>query len=187
MKVLMDANEVESRLDAMAGELAAMLGNGGGARPGFVGIRSRGIPLAERLREKVERRLGGKFQLGTLDITLYRDDLSTLAQQPIVGPTNLPFDVEGRPLVLVDDVIYTGRTARAALQAIVDFGRPQRVLLAVLVDRGWREYPIHPDVAGMKVETTPGEMVKVHLPETDGREEVTLVERSRASQGKEGA
>ncbi|MFH0794910.1 MAG: bifunctional pyr operon transcriptional regulator/uracil phosphoribosyltransferase PyrR [bacterium] len=181
MKVLMDSNEIEKRLEAMADELAGMLGNGRAAQPGFVGIRSRGIPLAQRLCEKVERKTRAKIPLGTLDITLYRDDLSTLAQQPIVGPTNLPFDVEGRPLVLVDDVIYTGRTARAALQAIVDFGRPQRVLLAVLVDRGWREYPIHPDVTGMTVATTPSQMVKVQLPETDGREEVTLVERSKAS------
>lgn len=142
----------------------------------LVGIRRRGVPLAERLAAKIEETEETSIATGTLDITLYRDDLSTVAEQPVINKTELPSDITGRTIILVDDVLYTGRTIRAAMDQLIDFGRPKRVQLAVLIDRGWRELPIQADYVGKYVTTTEKEIIKVMLPEFDEEEKVVLVE-----------
>ncbi len=142
----------------------------------LVGIRRRGVPLAERLATKIKEMDKVAVATGALDITLYRDDLSTVAEQPVVNKTELPADITGRTIILVDDVLYTGRTVRAALDELIDFGRPCRVQLAVLVDRGHRELPIQADYVGKVVATTDTEIIKVMLPEFDEKEEVIVVE-----------
>ena len=142
----------------------------------LVGIRRRGVPLAERLAAKIKEMDKVAVSTGALDITLYRDDLSTVAEQPVVNKTELPADITGRTIILVDDVLYTGRTVRAALDELIDFGRPCRVQLAVLVDRGHRELPIQADYVGKVVSTTDTEIIKVMLPEFDEKEEVIVVE-----------
>jgi pyrimidine operon attenuation protein/uracil phosphoribosyltransferase len=144
----------------------------------LVGIRTRGVPLAERLAEVIERIEGVQIPVGVLDITLYRDDLSSVAEQPIVSHTSMPMSVEGRVVVLVDDVLFTGRTARAALDAIMDLGRPARVQLAVLVDRGHRELPIRADYVGKNVPTSTREVIAVRLREIDGDDRVVILERT---------
>lgn len=142
----------------------------------LVGIRRRGVPLAERLANKIREVDGLDVATGALDITLYRDDLSTVAERPVINKTELPANITGKTIILVDDVLYTGRTIRAALDELIDFGRPRRVQLAVLIDRGWRELPIQADYIGKYVTTTEREIIKVMLPEYDGKEEVLLVE-----------
>ena len=142
-----------------------------------VGIRRRGVPLATMLAAKIEELAKSQVTTGALDITLYRDDLSTVGERPVVNKTELPSDITGKTIVLVDDVLYTGRTIRAALDELIDFGRPRRVELAVLVDRGHRELPIQADYVGKHVQTTEQEIIKVMLPEFDDREEVVVVER----------
>ncbi|MFZ4628423.1 MAG: bifunctional pyr operon transcriptional regulator/uracil phosphoribosyltransferase PyrR [Blastocatellia bacterium] len=142
----------------------------------LVGIRRRGVPLASRLAAKILEMDGVTVTTGALDITLYRDDLSTVGDRPVVNRTELPGNVTGKTIVLVDDVLYTGRTVRAALDELIDFGRPRRVQLAVLVDRGWRELPIQADYVGKTISTTEREIVKVMLPEFDETEQVILVE-----------
>jgi pyrimidine operon attenuation protein/uracil phosphoribosyltransferase len=143
----------------------------------IVGIRSRGVPIGERMTREIEQMEGQPVPFGILDITLYRDDLTTIAPQPVVKPTKLPEPIDGKTIVLVDDVLYTGRTVRAALDALIDFGRPQRVMLAVLIDRGHRELPIHADVIGKTVPTDAEEVIKVKLAETDDEDEVLLMEK----------
>jgi len=170
---LMDRHALRAALDQMAEGILALKPDVG--RIALVGIRTRGINLAERLKTRLDHLSGCDIPIGALDITLYRDDLSTLAKQPLVGETHISFDVEGREIVLVDDVLYTGRTIRAALDAIVDYGRPQRIILAVLVDRGNREYPIQPDVAALKISTDHNQNVQLRLDEVDGEEYVMLV------------
>jgi len=133
----------------------------------LVGIQRRGVPLAYRLAAAIREHEAVELPVGALDITFYRDDLSTVAQQPLVKGTDLPFDLNGRTIVLVDDVLYTGRTIRAAMDALVDFGRPQAIRLAVLVDRGHRELPIRADHVGKNVPTSREEVVRVHLAEVD--------------------
>lgn len=142
----------------------------------LVGIRRRGVPLAERLAAKIAETEETSIATGALDITLYRDDLSTVAEQPVINKTELPADITGRTIILVDDVLYTGRTIRAAMDQLIDFGRPKRVQLAVLIDRGWRELPIQADYVGKYVTTTEKEIIKVMLPEFDEEEQVVLVE-----------
>lgn len=145
----------------------------------LVGIRRRGVPLAERIREKIEKIEGVRPHYGTLDITLYRDDLSTVGANPVVNRTELKDDIGGKIIVLVDDVLYTGRTIRAALDQIMDFGRPRKVQLAVLIDRGseHRELPIQADFVGKHVQTTPEEIIKVMLKDFDEVEAVGVFER----------
>ncbi|RKO67327.1 bifunctional pyr operon transcriptional regulator/uracil phosphoribosyltransferase PyrR [Desulfofundulus salinus] len=143
----------------------------------LIGIHRRGVPLAERLAAKIREIEGSTVPVGTLDITLYRDDLTTLAQQPLVHRTEVPFPVSDKKIVLVDDVIYTGRTIRSALDAIMDLGRPQVIQLAVLVDRGHRELPIRADYVGKNVPTSRREVVAVRLQETDGDERVLILEK----------
>jgi len=143
----------------------------------IVGIRSRGVPIAERMAKEIEEMEGHPVSSGILDITLYRDDLTTIAPQPVVKPTKLPEPIDDKIVVLVDDVLYTGRTVRAALDALIDFGRPKAVMLAVLIDRGHRELPIHADVIGKTVPTDADEVIKVKLVETDGDDEVLIMEK----------
>lgn len=145
----------------------------------FVGIHTRGVPLARRLAANVGKIEKVEVPVGVLDITLYRDDLTTIAQQPIVRRTAIPVDIAGRTVVLVDDVLYTGRTIRAALDALIDLGRPARILLAVLVDRGHRELPIRADFVGKNLPTSTDENVRVRLLETDGEDRVVIQQRQR--------
>jgi pyrimidine operon attenuation protein/uracil phosphoribosyltransferase len=140
----------------------------------LVGIHRRGVELADQIAEEIEKGEGQKVPLGTLDITLYRDDLSVIGPRPVIGASDIPADVEGRTVVIIDDVCYTGRTARAAMDHLADFGRPARIYLCVLVDRGGRELPIQPDFVGRHFEVTPAEDVAVLVPEQDGRLSVEL-------------
>ena len=143
----------------------------------IVGIQSRGVPLAARLAAALRASTGKKIDVGSLDITLYRDDLSTVGTRPVLKATNIPFSIDGRTVILVDDVLFTGRTIRAALDELVDFGRPARIALAVLVDRGHRELPIQADYIGKTVKTERRDMVDVRLREIDGTDEVVLVNK----------
>jgi len=172
--VLMDTEGIRRALTRIAHEIVEK--NKGVDNVVLVGIRTRGVPIAERLAENIEKIEGQKPPVGVLDITLYRDDLSTLAYQPIVRPTELPVDITGKIVVLVDDVLYTGRTIRAALDAVIDNGRPKTIQLAVLVDRGHRELPIRADFVGKNVPTSSKEVVSVQLQSTDEAENVILRE-----------
>ena len=147
----------------------------------LVGIQRRGVPLAQRIADAIRDNEGVEVPVGALDITFYRDDLSLVAQQPVVKGTDLPFDLNGATIVLVDDVLYTGRTIRAAMDALVDFGRPQAIRLAALVDRGHRELPIRADHVGKNVPTSREEVVRVHLEEIDG-EDAVLIDRVAESE-----
>jgi pyrimidine operon attenuation protein/uracil phosphoribosyltransferase len=140
----------------------------------LVGIQRRGVELAQRLAKLIEGLEGHPIPCGKLDITLYRDDLSTVGARPVIGETDLPEDLDGRTVVIVDDVLHTGRTIRAALDELADFGRPQRILLCVLVDRGGRELPIQPDIVGLVQAARPDERVDVFVKELDGRDAVEL-------------
>ena len=149
----------------------------------LVGIQRRGVPLAHRIAAAVEENEGVTLPVGALDITFYRDDLSLVAQQPIVKGTEIGFDINGTTIVLVDDVLYTGRTIRAAMDALIDYGRPQAIRLAVLVDRGHRELPIRADHVGKNVPTSREEVVKVALEETDGEDAVEIERRPGTTGG----
>ncbi len=144
----------------------------------LVGIRTRGACLAERITGNIKRIKGAQIPLGILDITLYRDDLTTVAYQPVVHKTEIPFDITGKKVILIDDVLYTGRTIRAALDALIDFGRPRAIQLAVLIDRGHRELPIRPDYVGKNLPTSQKEMVEVRVKEVDKIDKVIIVEKS---------
>ena len=148
----------------------------------LVGIQRRGVPLARRIADAIEEHEGVRLPVGALDITFYRDDLSLVAQQPIVKGTDLPFDLNGATVVLVDDVLYTGRTIRCAMDALIDFGRPRAIRLAVLIDRGHRELPIRADHVGKNVPTSREEIVMVHVDEIDGSDEVSIGRQLRASE-----
>jgi pyrimidine operon attenuation protein / uracil phosphoribosyltransferase len=143
----------------------------------FIGIRTRGVPLATRLAARLGDLLQRSFPVGTLDITLYRDDLSLVAAQPLLKKTEIDFDLNGRVVVLCDDVLYTGRTVRAALDGLIDLGRPRAVRLAVLIDRGHREIPIEANYVGKSVPTAQREVIKVMFEETDGADEVWILEK----------
>ena len=143
----------------------------------LIGIRRRGVPLAQRLAKTIRAATSAEIPIGILDITLYRDDLSLVAAHPVVQSTDIPFSVDGRDLILVDDVLYTGRTTRAAMNGLFDLGRPRRVLLCVLVDRGHRELPIEAAYVGRRVETAANEVIEVHMKEIDGDERVLIMER----------
>lgn len=172
--VLMDSEGIRRALTRISHEIVEK--NKGVDNIILVGIRTRGVPIAERLADSIECIEGKKPPVGVLDITLYRDDLSTLSYQPIVHPTELPIDITGKTVVLVDDVLYTGRTIRAALDAIIDMGRPKSIQLAVLIDRGHRELPIRADFVGKNVPTSSHEVVGVQLNVTDGSEQVIIRE-----------
>jgi pyrimidine operon attenuation protein/uracil phosphoribosyltransferase len=145
-----------------------------------VGIQRRGVQLAQRIVTMIEKSEGARVPSGALDITLYRDDLQTVGPRPVVGPTHIPWAIDDKHVVIVDDVLYTGRTVRAALDELADFGRPARIGLAVLVDRGGRELPIHADIVGKKVDVQAGERIDVLVEELDGRDAVILVSRGDA-------
>lgn len=143
----------------------------------LIGIRTRGAILAQRLNNIIQELEKGDILFGILDITLYRDDLTLIAQQPVVHKTEINFDISDKNVVLVDDVLYTGRTIRAALDALIDFGRPRSIQLVVLVDRGHREFPIRADFVGKNIPTSQNETIEVRLIETDDKDEVVIVER----------
>ena len=170
----MNAEGVSRALTRIAHEITER--NRGAERLALIGIHTRGVPIAERLAESILRFEGISPEVGKLDITLYRDDLTEIALQPIVKRTEVPFDIQGLRIVLCDDVLYTGRTARAALDALIDLGRPALIQLAVLVDRGHRELPIRADYVGKNVPTSRHEVVKVRLEEIDRAEGVDLME-----------
>ena len=175
-ELLLDETAVSGVLSRMARDIVERAGGLEGMV--FVGIHRRGVHLARRLSAEVERAGGTAVPTGSLDITLYRDDLMAIGPRPIVGETRLPKGgIDGKTVVIVDDVLYTGRTIRAALDELADFGRPRRILLSVLVDRGGRELPIQPDVVGERYDVGAGQLVEVLVAEVDGRNGVELVQR----------
>jgi pyrimidine operon attenuation protein / uracil phosphoribosyltransferase len=172
---LMSASEIERTLVRLAHEIVEK--NNGGSNLGLVGIKRRGIPLAQRLAVMIEKIEKHPIDTGVLDISFYRDDLSTSGVRPTVNPGAIGFDVTGRDIVLIDDVLYTGRTIRAALDALFDHGRPKSVQLLALIDRGHRELPIEATYTGRSIPTSSREIIEVKLNEVDGQEQVLLVER----------
>jgi pyrimidine operon attenuation protein/uracil phosphoribosyltransferase len=171
--VILESPDISRALKRIAHEILER--NKGPGELALIGIRKRGVPLAERLGEEIARIEGHGPPVGALDVSFYRDDIG-LRQPSEISDTRLPFDLDGRSVVLVDDVLFTGRTARAAIDALVDFGRPRSVQLAVLVDRGHRELPIRADFVGKNIPTARKEEVKVMLTETDGTDEVVIEE-----------
>jgi pyrimidine operon attenuation protein/uracil phosphoribosyltransferase len=176
MPVVMDEARMARTIVRLAHEIVER--NRGLDDLAFVGVRTRGVPLARRLAGAVSDIAGVAIPVGSLDITLYRDDLmrQPVAPQPLVRRTEIPFSIDDRRILLVDDVLYTGRTVRAALDALIDFGRPKSIQLIVLVDRGHRELPIRAEYVGKNLPTSPRESVQVRLVETDGRDEVVVEE-----------
>ena len=172
---LMSASEIDRTLVRLAHEILERTAELD--RLAFVGIRRRGVPLAQRLAAKIEALERRAVPVGVLDISLYRDDLSTIDHKPVVNATEIPFSVQGRDIILMDDVLYTGRTIRASLDALFHHGRPARVQLLVLIDRGHRELPIEAQYVGRTVQTTSSEIIEVKFSEVDAMEKVLLVER----------
>lgn len=170
---VMDEESIARSLRRLAHEIVER--NKGTKNLALVGIRDRGDVLAKRLIKTIQELEDAELPLGILDITLYRDDFQSLAEQPLLQETDIPFDISDKVIILIDDVLYTGRTIRAALDAIIDFGRPARIQLAVLVDRGHRELPIKPDYVGKNIPTAEDEEVEVKLLEVDGEDSVVLL------------
>jgi len=178
MPQVMDADRMGRALTRIAHEILERNGSQRGTSDlAFIGIRTRGVPLARRIAKSIHEIAHHETPTGALDITLYRDDLSshTLGPQPLVRKTEIPFSIDGKLILLVDDVLYTGRTIRAALDALIDFGRPKAIQLVVLVDRGHRELPIKADYVGKNIPTASTQNVQVHLMEIDGRDEVEVL------------
>jgi pyrimidine operon attenuation protein/uracil phosphoribosyltransferase len=174
-RVLLDADQVSRTLRRIAHEIVEREGEML-ADAALVGIYTRGVVLAQRLRRLVAEISGVELPVGALDITLYRDDLQMIAHQPVVKGTDVPTGINGRVVVLVDDVLYTGRTVRAALDELIDLGRPKAIQLAVIIDRGHREIPIRADFVGKNVPTSSREVIKVHVSEVDGQDGVSIGE-----------
>ena len=174
MPVVMDADRIGRTLTRIAHEILER--NRGVDEIALVGIRTRGVPIARRLAETIKEISGHEVPTGALDITLYRDDLMrhAIGAQPVVRSTDIPFSIDDKRILLVDDVLFTGRTIRAALDALIEFGRPKAIQLVVLVDRGHRELPIKADYVGKNIPTSASQSVQVHLNEIDGRDEVEL-------------
>ena len=178
-ELLMDERAVQRALARMAREIVEL--NQGVTNLVLIGVQRRGVQLSDRIADEIERAESTRPPVGTLDITLYRDDLTTVGPRPVLGETRLPAGgIDDRRVVIVDDVCYTGRTTRAALDELADFGRPSRIFLCVLVDRGGRELPIQPDIVGRKVDANAQQVVEVLVPEIDGRSGVELVTRNSA-------
>ena len=175
MKSVLDAPSLERTLIRIAHEILEK--NTGVENLALIGIQTRGVVLAQRLAREISKIAGRDVPLGILDINLYRDDLTRVAEQPIIRKTEINFDLEGLTIVLVDDVLYTGRTIRSAFDALIDFGRPKRIELAVLIDRGHRELPIRADFVGKNIPTQDNEIVHVHLSETDQKDEVVVSQK----------
>jgi pyrimidine operon attenuation protein/uracil phosphoribosyltransferase len=180
----MDGDRLARTLARMAHEILERHPDMG--RVVLVGVRTRGVPLARRLARSIKKAAGVEPPVGALDITLYRDDLTTIAPHPVLKGTDIPVSIDGRTVVLVDDVLFTGRTVRAALDELIDFGRPERIKLAVVVDRGHRELPIRADFVGRTLTTTRQEVVQVLLREEDGSDRVVLLERARPRHARKG-
>ena len=174
-QVMLDARAMDRTLRRMADEIVEL--NEGTDDLIIVGIQRRGVQLAARIVSYIRAREHAEVPSGALDITLYRDDLQTVGPRPVVGPTDLPWAIDGKHVVIVDDVLYTGRTIRAALDELADFGRPKRIALAVLIDRGGRELPIQPDVVGKTVKVGPSQRVDVLVKELDERDAAIIAER----------
>ncbi len=172
---ILDEASIERALVRIAHQILER--NKGADRLCMIGISRRGVPLAERIRKNIESIEGVALPIGAMDITLYRDDLSNAAENPEVTGTSVPFDVTGKKIILVDDVLYTGRTIRAAIEGIFALGRPAEIQLAVLIDRGHRELPIRADYVGKNIPTSHSELVAVNLPEFDGKCSVELFEQ----------
>jgi len=182
---VLDAASVDRSLTRIAHEILER--NKTSSAVGLVGVQTRGVPLARRLADKLGAIDGATPPVGVLDINLYRDDLSRIADHPVLRRTEIPFDLADRTVVLVDDVLFTGRTVRAALDALMDLGRPRQIQLAVLVDRGHRELPVRADFVGKNLPTARAELVEVRLRETDGDDEVVIVKVQGAdARGEEG-
>lgn len=178
---IMGAKEVETLIDSLADALYREYSET--SNLALVGIQRRGDAIAQRLQEQLARRLGLELPCGALDITLYRDDFDSLTEQPVVGKTQIPFPLDEHTIILVDDVLFTGRTIRAALDELVDLGRPTRIVLVALIDRGWRELPIAPDFVGKVLSTAQDDDVQVRLREIDDQDEVILIRDAGGSQG----
>ena len=172
---ILDKEALDRALERMAHEMVEKARTIGDIA--IIGIKNRGAYLAVRLAGKIAKIAGSKVPVGALDITLYRDDLTEASSQPVVHATEIDFNIEGKRIILVDDVLYTGRTIRCALDALIDFGRPAQIQLAVLVDRGHRELPIRADYVGKNVPTSAKETIEVRLSESDGKDEVVLCEK----------
>ena len=173
-KLLLSEKEMDLELLRVAKEIVA----DGTENVALVGIRTRGVPLSEWLAQKVAAVQHKPIELGALDINLYRDDLSEVSEQPVVRTTDLPFSITGKGIILVDDVLYTGRTVRAAMDALIDYGRPRFIKLMAMIDRGWRELPIQPDYLGKRVKTTANQNVKVMLKSIDGESKVVVKQQA---------
>lgn len=173
--VVLDARAFDRTLRRVADEIVEL--NNGTDNLVIVGIQRRGVQLAAQIVSTIAEREGAVVPRGALDITLYRDDLQTVGPRPVVGQTDIPVDIDDKHVVIVDDVLYTGRTIRAALDELADFGRPKRIGLAVLIDRGGRELPIQPDIVGKKVTVLPTQRVDVLVEEIDGRKAVVITDR----------
>jgi pyrimidine operon attenuation protein / uracil phosphoribosyltransferase len=175
-KVILDKAGIQKAVERIAHEILEHLKSPEDIA--IIGIKNRGAYLAERTASRMEKICGKKIPVGALDITLYRDDLTEVSEQPIVHATEIDFNIEGKKIVLVDDVLYTGRTIRCALDALIDFGRPALIQLAVLIDRGHRELPIRADYVGKNVPTSLKEVIEVKMAEPDGKDEVVLCEKN---------
>jgi pyrimidine operon attenuation protein/uracil phosphoribosyltransferase len=178
-KVIMTDEEIRRSIVRTSHEIVEK--NHGCKKLVFIGLHTRGVPLAKRLAANIKSFESVDIPIGLLDIGLYRDDLLYLEMQPSPQPTEIPFNIAGKRVVLVDDVLYTGRSIRAAMDALIDFGRPENIQLAVLVDRGHRELPIRPDYVGKNVPSSRNEEVVVYLEELDGRDEVAIISNQAAN------
>lgn len=174
-KQVLDSPSIERTLTRMAHEIIEK--NKGVQGLALIGIQTRGVILAHRIQKAILAIAGHSAPIGILDINLYRDDLTKVSEQPVIRKTEINFDLDGQTIVLVDDVLYTGRTIRSALDALVDFGRPKKIQLAVLIDRGHRELPIRADFVGKNIPTSEDETVNVLLTETDNKEEVMVSQK----------
>jgi pyrimidine operon attenuation protein / uracil phosphoribosyltransferase len=177
---LMSASEIDRSLVRLAHEILEKTQDVG--KLAFIGIRRRGVPLAQRLAKKIAELENREIPVGILDINLYRDDLSTVGVSPVLNATEISFPITGKDIVLTDDVLFTGRTIRASLDALFDHGRPARVQLLVLIDRGHRELPIEARYVGRMVQTSANEIIEVKFREIDGREEVMLAEKTESAE-----